>query len=119
MDTEAEAVNRMIDKAQENEITVEWVNSTMKLMQFLRTVNATIKCLENVDYWRKFSPDTIFMSIDERIEDQERIERLIIRHEPLESAYICAKIIRELNLVRLKEPLVELDSDMRITKGSL
>ena len=70
LDNEAEAVDRMIDRAIQEELTGDWVRNTITLIRFLRTPDATKQCLGIVQYCRKFSVATIFAPITEPIEEQ-------------------------------------------------
>jgi len=118
METEADAVGRMIDQAIADQIDFDIVDKTIKILSFLRTTEATKHCLKLVQDWRKYPVMNVFDGETQEITVELRILTLARRHQSLEKGGAQLNVIRRLNSVRLDEEIRRLDPVLKKAKVS-
>ena len=114
---EADAVGEMIDRAIEEDQRVDWVRNIITLIRFLKTSNASKRCLAIIKHCREYPVVKLFTPVAESMQVEERIEKLVMRHWSLENANDHVRLVRRFNAVRLKEALLGLDPVERRAKA--
>ena len=87
MEGEAAAIDRLLDKAIEKGIPVDWVQKTINLICFLRTAQPTINCLYLLQRCRTKPYTELFGHQTDQTDEtpvEQRILKLARRHKELE-----------------------------------